>query len=90
MSVSIKLSRFGSKGSPFYKIVAQTTRSKRDGKSLDVIGWWNPEKDEKQIDKKKFDEWVKKGAITTEAVKNLVEGKKKINKKKKKVEKKEE
>lgn len=84
MSVSIKLSRFGSKGSPFYKIVAQTTRSKRDGKSLDVLGWWNPEKDEKELDKKKLDEWVKKGAIVTEAVKNIVEGKKKVNKKKKK------
>lgn len=84
MSVSIKLSRFGSKGHPFYKIVAQTTRSKRDGKSLDDIGWWNPEKDEKQIDKKKYDEWVKKGAITTEAVKALIEGKKKVNKKKRK------
>lgn len=90
MSVSIKLSMFGAKKAPFYRIVAQTTRSKRDGKSLDILGWWNPRKDEKEIDKKKLDEWVKKGAIMTQAVKNLVEGKKPVKKLKKKEVKKEE
>lgn len=73
MSVSIKLSRFGAKKAPFYRVVAQTTRSKRDGKALDVIGWWNPVKDTKEIDKSKFTDWVKKGAIVTPAVKKLVE-----------------
>lgn len=84
MSVSIKLSRFGAKKAPFYRIVAQTTRSKRDGKSHAIIGWWNPKTDEKEIDKQKLNEWIGKGAILTNAVKNLVEGKKPTKKTKKK------
>lgn len=76
MSVSIKLARFGAKKAPFYRIVAQTTRSKRDGKSLDMIGWWNPLKNEKNIDKKLLSSWVKKGAIVTPAVKKLINLKK--------------
>ena len=72
MSVSIRLSRFGAKKLPFFKIVAQTTRSKNDGKSLDILGWWNPGKNEKKINKDKFSEWVKKGAIVTHAVKKLL------------------
>ncbi len=72
MSVSIKLSRFGAKKALFFRIVAQTTRSKRDGKALDLIGWWNPKDDTKKIDKKKLDEWVGKGAIVSQAVKKLL------------------
>jgi small subunit ribosomal protein S16 len=72
MSVSIKLSRFGAKKAAFYRVVAQTTRSKRDGKSLEVLGWWNPIKNTKEIDSKKVDAWVKKGAIITEGVKKVL------------------
>jgi small subunit ribosomal protein S16 len=86
MSVSIKLARFGAKKAPFYRIVAQTTRSKRDGKSLDNLGWYNPIKKTKQIDTKKYQEWVGKGAIVTKAVKALVEGKTLPKKKKRKKE----
>lgn len=72
MSVSIKLSRFGAKKSPFYRIVAQTTKSKRDGKSLDILGWWNPAKKTKEIDNDKLTSWVKKGAIITQGVKKIL------------------
>jgi len=72
MSVSIKLARFGSRNAPFYRVVAQTTRSKVNGRSLDVIGWWDPKHDKKEVDKKKLEEWVKKGAILTSAVKILI------------------
>lgn len=89
MSVSIKLSRFGAKKAPFYRVVAQTTRSKRDGKSLDILGWYNPIKKTKKIDMEKYNSWVRKGAITTKAVKKLIEKEKpakpkKENKNKKK------
>lgn len=72
MSVSIKLSRYGAKKSPFYRIVAQTTRSKRDGKSLAIIGWWNPLKKTKEIDLDLLNDWKSKGAIITEGVKKLL------------------
>ena len=80
MSVSIKLSRYGAKKSPFYRIVAQTTRSKRDGKSLAILGWWNPLKKTKEINMELLNEWKGKGAIITDGVKKLLTQKEEKNK----------
>ena len=72
MSVSIKLSRYGAKNSPYYRIIAAPTRSKRDGKNLGIIGSYDPKLKKAVVDKKLFDEWVKKGAIVTEGVKKVL------------------
>lgn len=72
MSVSIKLSRYGAKKSPFYRVVAATTKSKRDGKNLEVLGNYNPKFKKLEIDQKAVDEWVKKGAILTTGVKKIL------------------
>ena len=72
MSVSIKLSRYGAKNSPYYRIIASPTRSKRDGKNLGVIGSYDPKLKKVTMDKKLFDEWVTKGAIVTEGVKKVL------------------
>ena len=72
MSVSIKLSRVGAKNSPYYRIIAAPTRSKRDGKSLEIIGSYDPKLKKSTIDKKNFDKWVANGAIVTDAVKRLI------------------
>ncbi|MDP2130393.1 MAG: 30S ribosomal protein S16 [Erythrobacter sp.] len=42
MSISIRLSRGGSKKRPYYRIVAANSRSPRDGKYLEQIGTYNP------------------------------------------------
>lgn len=72
MSVSIKLSRTGSKNSAFYRIVASPTKSKRDGKNLAIIGSYNPKSKTHELNKQLFEEWVKKGAIITEGVKKIL------------------
>ena len=72
MSVSIKLSRYGAKKNPFYRIVAATTKSKRDGKNLEVLGSYNPKFKKLKVDQKAVDVWVKKGAILTEGIKRLL------------------
>ncbi len=72
MSVSIKLSRYGAKNSPYYRIIAAPTRSKRDGKNLGIIGSYDPKLKKATFDQKLFDEWVKKGAIVTEGVKKIL------------------
>lgn len=72
MSVSIKLSRYGAKNSPYYRIVAAPTRSKRDGKNLGIIGSYDPKLKKVEMDKKLFEEWIKKGAIVTEGVKKVM------------------
>ena len=72
MSVSIKLSRVGAKNSPYYRLIAAPTRSKRDGKSLEIIGSYDPKTKKAVYDKKKLDKWIENGAILTDAVRKLV------------------
>lgn len=71
MSVSIKLSRYGAKNSPFYRVVAMPTRSKRDGKNLEILGNYNPKLKKLEIDQEKLNAWIKKGAILTEGFKKV-------------------
>lgn len=71
--VTIRLSRFGRKKAPFYRVVAVDSRLKTTGKYLEIIGTWNPAKKLKVIDKEKLNAWVKKGASISAAVKKLVE-----------------
>lgn len=77
MSITIRLSRIGKKNGPSYRVVVANTKDKRNGKSLDEIGHFNPSdvKSKFVIDKDKYNEWVGKGALVTESVKNLIDGK---------------
>ncbi|KAL9425713.1 hypothetical protein AB3S75_032637 [Citrus x aurantiifolia] len=42
MVVRIRLARFGCKNKPFYRVMAADSRSPRDGKHLEVLGYYNP------------------------------------------------
>jgi len=77
MSVTIRLTRTGRKNLPSYRMVATQTRTKRDGKYLDLIGYYNPSTTPATFDydKKKLQDWISKGAIVSDAVKRIVEGK---------------
>lgn len=75
MSVSIKLSRMGAKNSPFYRIIASTTRSKVDGKNLEVLGTYDPKHKKIVIDNKKLEDWIKKGAILTTGIRKIIKKK---------------
>ena len=72
MSVSIKLSRYGAKKSPFYRVVAATTKSKRDGKNHEVLGSYDPKFKKLNVDQMAIDAWVKKGAILTDGIKRVL------------------
>lgn len=75
--VTIRLSRQGKKNDPFYRIVATEKQRKLSGEALDVLGYYHPRENVKQIDHKKIEEWVKKGAQITPAVQKLMEETKK-------------
>lgn len=76
MSVSIRLAKIGKKFAPTYKVVATTTRSKRTGKYLDILGIFNPNVKPYivEIDKDKVSSWEKNGAIISKAVKDIIAG----------------
>lgn len=72
--VKIRLRRAGAKKAPFYKVVVADSRSPRDGRFIEQIGTYNPMTDpsEINIDAQKVEEWIKKGAQTTDTVKSLL------------------
>lgn len=73
MAVKIRLQRFGTKKRPFYRIVAADSRTKRDGRYLEIIGTYNPltEPAQVKIDEVKAQKWLQEGAQITDTVKNL-------------------
>jgi small subunit ribosomal protein S16 len=76
--VSIRLARGGSKKRPFYHVVVSDSRSPRDGRYIERIGFYNPrargQEQELRIDDGRLEYWVSKGAQTSERVANLVKG----------------
>lgn len=70
--VRIRLQRFGRKKTPSYRIVVADSRSPRDGKFIEVIGHYEPNRKILNIDKEKYLEWLKKGAQPTDIVYALV------------------
>jgi small subunit ribosomal protein S16 len=72
--VKIRLAKTGKKNKISYRIVACETRSKRNGKNLAVLGFYDPKtKPAKiKINKEALDVWLKKGAQPTPAVKKLL------------------
>ncbi|MDY7394471.1 30S ribosomal protein S16 [Aureibaculum sp. 2210JD6-5] len=74
MPVKIRLQRHGKKGKPFYWIVAADVRSKRDGKSLEKLGTYNPNTNPATID---LDidgavKWLQNGAQPTDTARAIL------------------
>lgn len=73
MSLVIRSSRIGKKGERKFRVVVKEKRSRRDGKAVEVIGWYEKGKNgKKDIDKKRYDYWVSQGAQPSIAVEKLV------------------
>ncbi|MBQ8844950.1 MAG: 30S ribosomal protein S16 [Clostridia bacterium] len=74
MAVKIRLTRMGSKKSPFYRVVVADSKSPRDGKFIEILGTYNPLTNPAQIkiDNEKAVEWIRKGALPTETAKSIL------------------
>jgi len=73
--VKIRLFKTGAKSRTSYRIIATETRSKRNGKNLGILGFYDPKTNPAtiKINLALVDEWLKKGAQITPAVKKLIE-----------------
>ncbi len=71
--VKLRLKRMGAKKAPFYRIVAADSRSPRDGRDIDTIGTYDPTKSPAiiKIDEEKALNWLNKGAIASDTVRNI-------------------
>ena len=74
MAVKIRLKRMGAKKTPFYRIVVADSRSPRDGRFIENIGFYDSTKQPAvvQIDGDKAIEWLSKGAQATDTVRSLL------------------
>ena len=74
MAVKLKLTRMGSKKHPFYRVVAANDETRRDGRPLAYLGYYNPMVDpaEVKLDADKVKEWLARGAQPTDTVRALL------------------
>lgn len=70
MSVRIRLRRMGKKKQPTYRFVAADSRSPRDGRFIEMLGWYKPiDKPARvQVDEERTYEWLKRGAQPSDTV----------------------
>lgn len=71
--VKIRLKRMGANRKPFYRIVVVDSRSPRDGRFIEEIGYYNPltEPADIKIDGEKAKKWMATGAQATDTVRGL-------------------
>jgi len=74
MAVKMRLKRMGAKKAPFYRVVVADSRSPRDGKFIETIGTYNPlvTPAEVKLNEELALNWLNKGAIPTDTVKNIL------------------
>ena len=74
MAVKIRLRRMGAKKAPFYRIVVADSRSPRDGRFIEELGYYNPlaEPVQVKVDVERAKAWIKNGAQPSDTVRALL------------------
>ncbi len=74
MATKIRLARFGRKKKPFYRISVTDSRSPRDGRNVEYIGYFDPlaESENVNVKRDRVLHWLGEGAIPSTTVKKLL------------------
>ncbi len=74
MSVTIRMSRHGTKKRPFYRIVVSDRRFPRDGRYIEQVGTYDPSAATGglKLNRDKVETWIKKGAKPSQTVSELI------------------
>jgi small subunit ribosomal protein S16 len=75
MAVKIRLRQQGRNNCQTYRVVATDSRNPRDGKYLEMLGWYNPaqDKDNLFMDAERLNHWIAQGAVVSDRVQSLME-----------------
>lgn len=77
MALKIRLRQQGRKNRLVYRLVLSDSRSPRDGKYIELLGWYNPHEKEAEknlkVEGSRVLHWLRKGAILTEKAEKLVQ-----------------
>jgi small subunit ribosomal protein S16 len=74
MAVKIRLARFGKRSSPHYRVVVIDKERPRDGKTIEILGQYDPRSKGAviKVNRERLDWWVSKGAQCTDTIRNLL------------------
>jgi len=74
MAVRMRLKRMGAKKAPFYRIVVADSRSPRDGRFIEQVGYYDPTKEPAviKVDEDIANKWLANGAQPSDTVKKLL------------------
>ncbi|MDQ4072308.1 MAG: 30S ribosomal protein S16 [Actinomycetota bacterium] len=74
MAVRLRLTRVGNRKNPIWRVVVADGRSKRDGRVIETVGRYNPQRQPSEIvlDRERIDAWRARGAQPSEAVLSLL------------------
>ena len=74
MAVRIRMMRTGGRNDPSYRIVATDGRAPRDGRFLELLGWYDPKRVGVNFELKqdRIEEWKKRGAVVSDTVRSLI------------------
>lgn len=75
MATVIRLKRGGRKGAPYYRMVVIDSRSRAQGREVDLIGYYHPSARPEpvaEVDREKALQWLGRGARTTDTVRDLL------------------
>jgi small subunit ribosomal protein S16 len=71
--VKIRLKRLGKKREASYRIVAMNSDTRRDGRTLEELGFYNPRTDETRLNVPAIIQRLKQGAQPTDTVRHILE-----------------
>ena len=73
MATKIRLKRMGAKKKPFYRIIVADSRAPRDGRFIEEIGYYDPNKNpaDIKVDAEKAQKWLSTGAQPSDTVRSL-------------------
>ena len=74
MAVVIRLSKMGRKGEARYRLVVAEKRSRRDGKPIETLGWFEKttKGNKSDIKKDRYKYWISQGAQPSAAVSKII------------------
>lgn len=74
MAVKVRLRRMGNRNNPFYRVVAADARTATDGRFIENLGWYDPERDGTNFDLKvaRVEYWKAQGAELSDTVSSLL------------------
>lgn len=77
MSLVIRLTAMGRKGERRFRLVVKEKRSKRDGKAVEELGWYEKtaKGERKELKNERIQYWISQGALPSPTVKKIIETK---------------